>query len=199
MKIPSGILIYIGSCRLHEPLLYIRGWGESAFRIFTDGYLESFQLGFVYKPLPETKEGIEILLANSWNIRVTYPTRERWEALHPPYMPLQSFPRTSRNFTKFLSYVPRCNRPTRFSEDGGEPSARVSRKGSCPRQRWMLERGRENGGRRRRVFHRVLKLRFWHCLDIGFYEVTEPDEKERERERERVRKSVLPGEKEVYT
>lgn len=109
--------------------------------------------------------------------------RERWEALHPPYnMPLQSFPRTSRNFTKFLSYVPRCNRPTRFSEDGGEPSARVSRKGSCPRQRWMLERGRENGERRRRVFHRVLKLRFWHCLDIGFYEVTEPDEKERERE-----------------
>lgn len=74
MKIPSGILIYIGSCRLHELLLYIRGWGESAFRIFTDGYLESFQLGFVYKPLPETKEGIEILLANSWNIRVTYPT-----------------------------------------------------------------------------------------------------------------------------
>lgn len=126
----------------------------------------------------------------------------RREALHPPYnMPLQSFLRTSRNFTKFLSYVPRCNRPTRFLEDGGEPSARVSRKGSCPRQRWMLERGRENGGRRRRVFHRVLKLRFWHCLDIGFYEVTEPDEKERERERERVRtrKSVLPGEKEVYT
>lgn len=62
----------------------------------------------------------------------------------------------------------------------------------------------ENGGRRsRRVFHRVLKLRFWHCLDIGFYEVTEPDEKERERKRERervrTRKSVLPGEKEVYT
>lgn len=47
---------------------------------------------------------------------------------------------SSRNFTKFLSYVPRCNVtcPTRFLEDGGEPSAKVSRKGSCPRQRWML-------------------------------------------------------------
>lgn len=44
--------------------------------------------------------------------------------------------------------------------------------------------GKGNGGRRRkRVFHRVLRLRFWHCLDIGFYEVTEPDEKERERKR----------------
>lgn len=72
--------------------------GESASRIFTDGYLESFQLGFVYKPLPETKKGIEILLANSWNIRVTYSTERWWVVvLHPPSGITCHFNR-SRNF-----------------------------------------------------------------------------------------------------
>lgn len=54
-----------------------------------------------------------------------------------------------------------------------------------PSTRWMLA---WKGSRKWREEEEYsigfsLKPRFWHCLDIGFYEVTEPDERKRERER----------------
>lgn len=92
---PPGILIYIGLLRR---LCAVRGWENPLLEYSPmDTWRVSNSVSFINRSRKRRKN-IEILLANSWNIRVTYSTERWWVVvLHPPSGITCHFNR-SRNF-----------------------------------------------------------------------------------------------------